>query len=148
MLPQSVMRTVCCLAPALALLVGGTAGAQPAETVRPVGALRASDPGLSVVLTPQAAERLAARPGAATQANTSGEASVAQLTRTQTTALLWATSIACGALGLACSPMPPPPTATTPPGAEAWRRAGCRSAETCGWLWQPQLPAPSAAASD
>jgi hypothetical protein len=100
----------------------------------------------SLVLTPQGAERLAPAARIDSQLPLTFELETPTWSRSQSLALLWATMIACSAMGTGCAPMPSPPTPITPPGSESWQRAGCKTPETCGWLWVPPVnglgPAP------
>jgi hypothetical protein len=100
----------------------------------------------SLVLTPQGAERLAPPTRSPDQLSLWSELESPGWSRAQSLALLWTTTIACAAMGSSCVPMPPAPTPTTPPGSESWQRVGCKTPETCGWLWGPAInglyPAP------
>lgn len=92
----------------------------------------------SLVLTPQAIERFAGP--AREQHSLKPDDGLRRWSSTQHMAVLWSTAIACTAIGSGCAAMPPMPTLLTPPGGEAWRLAGCKSAETCNQLWKPSIP--------
>ena len=96
----------------------------------------------SLVLTPQGAERLAPAARIDNQLPLRSELETPTWSHSQSLALLWATTIACAAMGTSCAAMPPAPTPITPPGSESWRRAGCKTPETCGWLWVSPIPGP------
>lgn len=96
----------------------------------------------SLVLTPQGAERLAPPTRSPDQFSLRSELESPGWSRAQSLALLWTTTIACAAMGSSCAPMPPAPTPTTPPGSESWQRVGCKTPETCGWLWGPAINGP------
>ena len=97
----------------------------------------------SLVLTPQGAERLAPPTRNPDQLSLGSGLESPGWSRAQSFALLWTTTIACAAMGSSCALMPPAPTPTTPPGSESWQRVGCKTPETCGWLWKPAINSPS-----
>ena len=94
----------------------------------------------SLVLTPQGAERLAPAARIDNQLPLRSELEIPTWSRSQSLALLWATTIACVAMGTSCAPMPPAPTPITPPGSESWQRVGCKTPDSCGWLWTSPIP--------
>ena len=100
----------------------------------------------SLVLTPQAAERLAPAPRIDGQLSLRSELETRTWSRSQSRALVWATTVACVAMGTSCSPMPPAPTPITPPGRESWQRVGCKTPDSCGWLWASPIPGVSVTA--
>jgi hypothetical protein len=92
-------------------------------------------PACSAPAATQGAERLAPAARIDNQSPLRSELETPTWSRSQSLALLWATTIACAAMGTGCAAMPSAPTALTPPGSESWQRAGCKTPETCGWLW-------------
>ena len=96
----------------------------------------------SLVLTPQGVERLAPPTRSETQFSLRSELESPGWSRAQSLVLLWTTTIACAAMGSGCAPMLPTPTPNTPPGSELWQHAGCKTPETCGWLWRPAIAGP------
>ena len=96
----------------------------------------------SLLLTPQGAERLAPAARIDNQFPLRSELETPTWSRSQSRALLWATTIACAAMGTSCAPMPSAPTPITPPGSESWQRVGCKTPESCGWLWVPAIKGP------
>jgi hypothetical protein len=101
-----------------------------------------SDRHPSLVLTPQGAERLAPSARSESQASLRFELESPGWSRAQSLALWWTTFLACGAMGSSCALTPPPPTPSIPPDNESWRRAACKTPDTCGWLWGPALYLP------
>ena len=132
----------------LAIVCFAVLGSMPvvstAQDVDARAALRSlpSERSPSLVLTPQGAERLAPPARSESQLSLRSELESPGWSRAQSLALLWATTIACGAMGSSCALMPPTPTPTTPPGSESWQRVGCKTPETCGWLWAPAINGP------
>lgn len=108
------------------------------DTVRP----SPNETSLSLVLTPQGIDRLVPPMRSEAQAPLRSELEAPGWSRAQSLALLWTTTIACAAMGSRCAPMPPAPTLATPPGSESWQRVGCKTPETCGWLWVPAIKGP------
>jgi hypothetical protein len=137
-----VMRflAIVCLA-----VLGSTPLVSAAQVVDAKAALRSlpSERSPSLVLTPQGAERLAPPAPSESQLSLRSELEPPEWTRAQTLALLWTTAIACSVTRLGCVAMPPAQPQITPPGSESWRRVGCKTPETCGWLWAPEINGPS-----
>ena len=100
----------------------------------------------SLVLTPQGDERLALAARIDNHLPLRSELETPMWSRSQSFALLWATTIACAAMGTSGAAMPPAPTPITPPGSESWRRAGCKTPDSCGWLWTSPIPGVSVTA--
>jgi hypothetical protein len=133
------LLVIACLA-----VLGSTPTVSAAQDVDAKAALRSwpSEGSPSLVLTPQGAERLARPERREGQLSLRSELETPGWSRAQSLALLWATTIACSAMGSGCSAMLPAPTSTTPPGGEPWQLAGCKTPETCGWMWKPVIPGP------
>jgi hypothetical protein len=126
------------------VILASTPGGTSAQTADANEASRwvPSERSPSLVLTPQGAERLAPAARIDNQLPLRSELEAPTWSRSQSLALLWATTIACAAMGTGCTPMPSAPTSITPPGSESWQRVGCKTPETCGWLWTPAIKGP------
>jgi len=124
--------------------LGSTPVVSAAQDVDAKPALRSlpSERSPSIVLTPQGAERLVPPARGENQMSLRSELETPGWSRAQSLALLWTTTIACSAMGSGCSAMLAAPTSTTPPGGESWRLAGCKTPETCGWMWKPVISGP------
>ena len=96
----------------------------------------------SLVLTAQGAERLAPPASSEGLSSLRFELEPANWTRAQSLALLVTAAVACSVTRLGCVAMPPAQPPITPPGSESWQRVGCKTPETCGWLWAPAINGP------
>ena len=126
------------------VVLGSTPVVSAAQDIDAKAPLRSllSEGSPSLVLTPQGAERMVSPKRRQSPFSLRSEVEAPGWSRGQSLALLWATTVACAAMGSGCAPMPPAPTPTTPPGSESWQRGGCKSPETCGWLWTPAINGP------
>ena len=129
------LATLCLVALASTPVVSTAQDVDAKSTLRSLSSERSP----SLVLTPQGAERLAPPTRSADPLSLRSELESPGWSRAQSLALLWTTTIACAAMGSSCALMPPAPTPTTPPGSESWQRVGCKTPETCGWLWGPAI---------
>jgi len=129
------------LAIVCAAIVGATPIVSAAQVAGAQDVVRSlpSESSPSLVLTPQGAERLIPPTRSEIGPSLPSELEAPGWSRAQSLALLWTTRIACAAMGSGCASLPPAPTPTTPPGSEPWQRVGCRTPETCGWLWVPAI---------
>ena len=125
-------------------VLGSTPVVSAAQDVDAKAALRSlpSERSPSLVLTPQGAERLAPPARNESQSSLRSELESPGWSRAQSLALLWTTAIACSVTRLGCVAMPPVQPQITPPGSESWQRVGCKTPETCGWLWAPEISGP------
>src|SRR5262245_17972459 len=132
------LAIVCVVVLGATPIASAAQGADPQDAVRSLPSERSP----SLVLTPQGVERLAPPTRNQTQSSLRSELESPGWSRAQSLSLLWTMAIACAAMGSSCAPTPPAPTPTTPPGSESWQRVGCKTPETCGWLWAPAVNGP------
>ena len=97
-----------------------------------------SETTVSLVLTPQGAERLAPPARSEGQLSLLPDFETPGHSRALSLALRLAAEIAWLAMGASYEVMPPAPTAVISPGSSSWQRIGCKWPEDCWWPRDPR----------